>query len=106
MNMHICLGFKVTSTAYEIFTVLILSNNMSKDEDQIWNIASRTKITNLSMIHQAWILTVQILSNNSSNFADMIMWLNKSSRNKSRFFHTQELYIMNEVHQTNLKHNI
>ena len=68
---------------------------MSKDEDQIWKIASRTKITNLSMIQQAWILAVEILSNSSSNVADMITWLNQSSRTKSRFFHTQELYIMN-----------
>ena len=63
-----------------------LKKNMPKDHDQIWTIESKTKIANLDMIQQVWFITVEMLSKCSLNFADMIKWLKKSSRNKPRFF--------------------
>jgi len=55
--------------------VHILTKNMSKYNDQIWTIASKTKITNLGMISQVWFITIEILSKWSSNFAGMVTWL-------------------------------
>ena len=66
--------------------VHILTKNMSKYNDQIWTIASKTKITNLYMISQVWFITIEILSKWSSNFAGMITGLKQSSKNKPRFF--------------------
>ena len=65
--------------------VHILTKNMSKYNDQIWTIASKTKKTNLGMISQVWIITVKIFSKWSSNFAGTIPRLKQSSRNKPRF---------------------
>ena len=66
--------------------ILILNKNMPKDHDQIWTIASKRKITNLSMIAQAWIITVDILIKWSSNFAGMTPGPKQSSRSKPRLF--------------------
>ena len=66
--------------------VHILTKNISKYHDQIWNIASKTKITIVGMIYQSWFTIIEILSKWCQNFAGLIPGLKESSRNKPRFF--------------------
>ena len=88
--LWICIFIQDTRWPVLHFIILLqkvnmLNKNMSKVHDKIWNIASKTKIANLGMISQVWIITVKIFSKWSSNFAGTIPRLKQSSRNKSRF---------------------